>query len=75
MLIAGMLSALPAIVINSTLFPISINLLGVDDPMNSNLGIFLSYGIETFILGFLDDSGSPRLKPYSVWFRFRRTHF
>ena len=46
MLIAGMLSALPAIVINSTLFPISINLLGVDDPMNSNLGIFLSYAVS-----------------------------
>ena len=46
MLIAGMLSALPAIVINSTLFPISINILGVDDPMNSNLGIFLSYAVS-----------------------------
>ena len=46
MLIAGMLSALPAIVINSTLFPISINLLGVDDPMNSNLGVFLSYAVS-----------------------------
>jgi len=46
MLIAGMLSALPAIVINSTLFPISINILGVDDPMYSNLGIFLSYAVS-----------------------------
>ena len=46
MLIAGMLSALPAIVINSTLFPISINLLGVDDPMNSALGEFLTLAIS-----------------------------
>jgi len=46
MLIAGMLSALPAIVINSTMFPISINLLGVSDPMSSNLGVFLSYAVS-----------------------------
>jgi RsiW-degrading membrane proteinase PrsW (M82 family) len=46
MLIAGMLSALPAIVINSTLFPISINLLGVDDPMKSALGEFLTLAIS-----------------------------
>ncbi|NCG42779.1 MAG: PrsW family intramembrane metalloprotease [Euryarchaeota archaeon] len=46
MLIAGMLSALPAIVINSTLFPISINLLGVDDPMGSALGEFLGLAIS-----------------------------
>ena len=46
MLIAGMLSALPAIIINSTLFPISINLLGVDDPMGSALGEFLSLAIS-----------------------------
>ena len=46
MLIAGMLSALPAIVINSTLFPISINLLGVDDPMGSALGEFLTLAIS-----------------------------
>ena len=46
MLIAGMLSALPAIVINSTLFPISINILGVDDPLTSNLGQFLSLAMS-----------------------------
>ncbi len=46
MLIAGMLSALPAIVINSTLFPISISMLGVNNPMSSNLGIFLSYAVS-----------------------------
>ena len=46
MLIAGMLSALPAIVINSTIFPISINLLGVDDPMGSALGEFLGLAIS-----------------------------
>ena len=46
MLIAGMLSALPAIVINSTLFPISINYLGVDDPLTSNLGQFLSLAMS-----------------------------
>lgn len=46
MLIAGMLSALPAIVINSTLFPISINMLGVNDPMSSNLGEFLLLAVS-----------------------------
>lgn len=46
MLIAGMLSALPAIIINSTLFPISINFLGVDDPMSSYLGTFLTYAVS-----------------------------
>jgi len=46
MLIAGMLSALPAIVINSTLFPISINWLGVGAPMTSNLGTFLTYAVS-----------------------------
>jgi len=46
MLIAGMLSALPAIVINSTLFPITINSLGVDDPMGSALGEFLTLAIS-----------------------------
>jgi RsiW-degrading membrane proteinase PrsW (M82 family) len=46
MLIAGMLSALPAIVINSTLFPISINMLGVNDPLTSNLGEFLSLAMS-----------------------------
>ncbi|MEJ6530018.1 MAG: PrsW family intramembrane metalloprotease [Candidatus Poseidoniaceae archaeon] len=46
MLMAGMISALPAIVINTTLFPISINFLGVDDPMGSALGEFLSLAIS-----------------------------
>ena len=46
MLIAGMLSALPAIVINSTLFPISINMLGVENPMSSNLGEFLLLAVS-----------------------------